>query len=127
MSGRGAKLKVYREDSDRVDGARRPAGRSNSCNPAIRLRTRRGLIASDGTPPVMDPAQERMAKGVPNKMVAERSFRPSRRGHFDTWSESTDEGEHVEGDSAEYVMGTDEDDRQSYSDDSPVVPRARLK
>jgi len=67
MSGRGAKSKVYREDSDRVDGARRPAGRSNSCNPAIGLRTRRGLIARDGTPPVMDPAQERMAKGVPNK------------------------------------------------------------
>ena len=75
MSGRGAKLKVYREDSDRVDGARRPAGRSNSCNPAIGLRTRRGLIARDGTPPVMDPAQERMAKGVPNSNCGDILYR----------------------------------------------------
>jgi len=76
MSGRGAKSKVYREDSDRVDGARRPAGRSNSCNPAIGLRTRRGLIAGDGTPPVMDPAQERMAKGVPNRSIDGLGFVP---------------------------------------------------
>ena len=68
-----------------------------------------------------------MRKGVPNKMVAERGSRPSRRGHSDTWSESSDEGGHVGGDSAEYVTGTDEDDRQSYTDDSPVIPRARLK
>ena len=74
MSGKGSKSKVYRGDSDRVIWARRPGGRSNSCNPAIGLRSRRGSIAGDGTPPGIDSARERMRKGVPNNAIGSRQI-----------------------------------------------------
>ena len=81
MSGKGSKSKVYRGDSDRVIWARRPGGRSNSCNPAIGLRSRRGSIAGDGTPPVLDPAPERTRKGVPDNTTVQPSAVPIDRRH----------------------------------------------